>query len=272
MSADHDDELWFVELPDGRTRCLSLEELDEAYQKGQIDENARVRKDGDSEWSTLAAIAGLDDTQTESAPISVRPGQPPEAGTYAREEAFAETVRSNPLSALSAGPSSLAPYAIGSDAPLSLAPTPTPGSFSTGLDDDLDDPYAGMQKSSKGLVFGLVAAVAVAIGVTGFTLSRAHGGGEVVVQAMPAAAAQALPPPAAQAKAEEPAPAPAPKLSDDQKKQLSALDKKHEAESAKKARERAEKAATQQVRRTRGKSSEPFVKGGSKYDPLNGAL
>jgi hypothetical protein len=268
MSAEHDDELWFVELPDGRTRCMSLEELDGAYQRGEIDEHVRVRKDGEAAWSTLAAIAGLDESvEVEAAPISVRPGQAPEAGTYSREEAFAETIRSNPLSAMSAGPNSLAPYAISADAPPSLPPTPTPGPLE--LDYDLDDPYAGMQKSSKGLVFGLVAAVAIALGVTGYTVSRAHGGADAVVQAMPAAAAQALPPPA---KTEDPAPPPAPKLNDEQKKQLSALDNKHEAESNKKARERAEKAATQQVRRSRGKSSEPFVKGTSKYDPLNGAL
>ena len=251
MSAEHDDDLWFVELPDGRTRCMSLEELDEAYQKGEIDESVRVRKDGEAAWSTLAKIAGLD------------------------ADAFAATIPSAPPP--SYGPSSLSPYAIAvapSTPPPALAATPTPGPTALGLDDD-DVPYEAMQKSSKPLLLGLVGTTALAAAIAVFFVTRAGGTGEIVKALPAAAAAQAAPPPAAVDPAPPPqaaAPAPAAKLSDDQRKALAALDKKHETEAQKKAKERAEKAASQQVRRTRGKSSEPFVKGTSKYDPLNGTL
>jgi hypothetical protein len=244
------DDLWFVELPGGRTRAMTLEELDAAYQKGEIDEATRVRKDGEVEWSTLAVVAGLD----EDVDLDVD------------ADAFAETVLAPP----SVGPSSLSPYAISTSTPPPSTPTP-PLSLGLGLDDD-DIGYGAMQKSNKPLVAGLLGAVALAVGVTVFTVARAHGGG-VVVQALPAAAAQASPPPAAANPSPPPAAqTPAQKLTDDQKKALSALDKKHETESARKAKERAEKAAAQHVRRTRGRASEPFVKGTGKFDPLNGNL
>jgi hypothetical protein len=241
MSAEHEEELWFVELPDGRTRAMTLEDLDAAYQKGEVAETTRIRQDGSTEWSTLGAVAGLD----EDAP-----------------DPYGATVPSAPPPPLSAGPSSLSPYA------LNLTPTPGPIAI-----DDLDDlPYAAVQKSSKGLVFGMLGGVALAIGMTVFFVARSQATADVVVKAIPAAAANALPPPAAN----DPVPVPLdnnkPKLTEEQKKKLAEGDKKRDAENARKAQERAERAQQSAPRRGRGKSSEPFVKGGSKYDPLNGAL
>jgi hypothetical protein len=250
MSAELEDELWFVELPDGRTRAMSLEELDAAYQAGQIEESTRLRKDGETEWTTLAVVAGLGEDDADP---------------------FGATVPSAPPPPVSTGPSSLAPYALSVASTPSMMPTPTPGPIM--LDDD-DVPYAAMQKSSKGLVFGLIGGVLVAVGVTVFFVAKANApSAEAVAKAMPVAAANAVPPPAAV----DPPPAAdsKPKLSEDQRKLLAEQDKKREAENARKAKDRAERIqnnAGPSRRGPRGKTSEPFVKGGSKFDPLNGNL
>lgn len=75
----------------------------------------------------------------------------------------------------------------------------------------------------------------------------------------PAPAAAPSPPPPA-------APAPAAVLTEDQKKALAAKDKKAEAHS------KARKAAAAPTKRFAASKSAPFSKGGSKHDPLNGAL
>jgi len=72
------------------------------------------------------------------------------------------------------------------------------------------------------------------------------------------AAAPSSPPPAAQA--------PAAVLTEDQKKALAAKDKKAEAHS------KARKAAAAPTKRFAASKTAPFSKGGSKHDPLNGAL
>jgi hypothetical protein len=246
MSAEHDDELWFVELPDGRTRAMTLEELDGAYQAGEISETTRVRKDGSSEWSTLAVVAGLEE-----------------------DDAFAETI---PSASPPSGPHSLSPQMISSPPPpVAFEVAPTEQQRAVHADFALDDvPDDALKKSKKPIVFGLVGIAAVAaIVVVGLT----RAGADAAEKALPAAAAAAaMAPPAAVDPTPAPATAAAPKLNDDQRKALAEQDKKRDAENQRKAKDRAERASQQQVRRTRGKSNEPFVKGTSKYDPLNGAL
>jgi hypothetical protein len=74
--SQHDDELWFVQLPAGGVRAMSLDELDAAFQSGAIDEATLVRRDGTTAWVKLADELGdaqaAETPQPEHTP-SVRP-------------------------------------------------------------------------------------------------------------------------------------------------------------------------------------------------------
>src|SRR4051794_2868756 len=111
MSAESD--FFFVQLPNGQHKAMSLDELDAAYQAGSIDEATPVRPDGASDWSTLGALVGGDDVPDTSPSIT----PPPVSQSYAHEP-----------------PNSLAPVAIWSQA--ALAPT-VEAQPSSNLDIDL---------------------------------------------------------------------------------------------------------------------------------------
>ena len=68
---DHS-EIWHVRLPHGESREGTLEQLDEAFHAGAIDESTLVRREGTSAWVTLAQAAGL-----EAAPAAPFPSAPP---------------------------------------------------------------------------------------------------------------------------------------------------------------------------------------------------
>jgi hypothetical protein len=68
------DVIWFVSLGKDKVRALTLEELDEAYQTGEIDEETLVRKDGTRDWAKLGDVAGIE--KLEVVPLS-RPAPPP---------------------------------------------------------------------------------------------------------------------------------------------------------------------------------------------------
>lgn len=56
-----DNEIWHVKLGNGEARSGSLDQLDEAFQAGLIDEQTLVRREGTDTWITLAQAAGLED-------------------------------------------------------------------------------------------------------------------------------------------------------------------------------------------------------------------
>ncbi len=77
-SAESSDDLWYVQLPSGAVRLMTLDELDTFFNEGIIDERAHVRRDGSSAWHTLAEVAGLDEQETIAPtftppPVSVMP-------------------------------------------------------------------------------------------------------------------------------------------------------------------------------------------------------
>ncbi len=82
MSDDNDD-LWFVQLGEGTVRAFTLDQLDEAFQAGTIDEASLVRLDGTAEWKPLGEVlAGAEETPPASSPsqvIAVHDAQPPSA-------------------------------------------------------------------------------------------------------------------------------------------------------------------------------------------------
>jgi hypothetical protein len=73
-----DENLWYVKTPDGDVHRVTLDQLDEAFQAGSIDENVMVLAAGATKWAKLGDLAGLD-TPTPPAstampmPNSLRP-------------------------------------------------------------------------------------------------------------------------------------------------------------------------------------------------------
>ncbi|MGH7297429.1 MAG: hypothetical protein ACRELB_21010 [Polyangiaceae bacterium] len=70
-----DENLWYVKTPDGDVHRVTLDQLDEAFQAGRIDENVMVLASGSTKWAKLGELAGLD-TPVPPAPAmpnSLRP-------------------------------------------------------------------------------------------------------------------------------------------------------------------------------------------------------
>jgi hypothetical protein len=55
---NHDEETWLVQLANGDVRMMTVEQLDEAFQKGTIDESTLVRRDGAGAWVKLGDELG----------------------------------------------------------------------------------------------------------------------------------------------------------------------------------------------------------------------
>jgi hypothetical protein len=70
MSGDHD--LWYVKTHDGDVDRMTLDQLDEAFNAGRIDENVTVLPAGESNWVRLGTLLGLDQPATPS-PVSFAP-------------------------------------------------------------------------------------------------------------------------------------------------------------------------------------------------------
>ncbi|HEY3822048.1 MAG TPA: hypothetical protein VGL81_33005 [Polyangiaceae bacterium] len=69
-----DENLWYVKTPDGDVHRVTLDQLDEAFQAGRIDENVMVLAAGAQKWAKLSALAGLDEPATSPVvPSSLRP-------------------------------------------------------------------------------------------------------------------------------------------------------------------------------------------------------
>ncbi len=57
-----DADLWYVMLADGDVHRVTLDQLDEAFQAGHIDQETLVLAEGARQWSPLGQLAGLDET------------------------------------------------------------------------------------------------------------------------------------------------------------------------------------------------------------------
>lgn len=69
---------WYVKTPDGDVEIMTLDEIDEAFNAGRIDENVMVLPGDGSRWTRLGEIAGLDSPAAPSpafagVPASLRP-------------------------------------------------------------------------------------------------------------------------------------------------------------------------------------------------------
>jgi hypothetical protein len=236
-STDAGIDLWRVQLGTGEIRAMSLDALDDAFQAGTIDEGTPVLAPGATTWSKLADAAGLDAPSPESAVNSVAP--------------LAVSLDPHPT-----GPAT--PYAV-PQADLSLPD----------LDLDMLEPDAF--KAKKGRVFVGIGLAVMFVGGLGFAATRLAPVTSSAANALSAEAARKAAAGApAQAAEDENAAARLKMLTEEQRLKLLEADKAREAREAAKRRDR----PPPPPRRSgpQPKSGTPFVNGGNKYDPLNGAL
>jgi hypothetical protein len=159
-------DFWHVQLPTGEVRYLSLEELDEAFQRDEVDAKTYVLKQGDTTWQRLGELLGLDEVGSDLVSVPVEPyaaSVPPPSGVQ-----------------------SIRPVVSDVD------------------DIDEDEAMAAMKPKRKNVaVFAGAGAALLLLAVVG--LSKASGGsGEKTAAAAPPPAAMALP--AAAAPVEEAVP------------------------------------------------------------------
>lgn len=235
----------------GELRILSLDELDEAFNSGKIDERTFVLSPGSSEWTRLGELLGLDEAPAAPAPVP----QP-----AARPVMHAAPVAPIPSVIVAAPALDFAAAALST----------RPVAF------DLDDEISVEHLRPKRRAPLVVAIAMVALGVGGFFAFRSANLSDAATTASAAAAAvPATPPgPVVTPTITPTVPVVAPiddnhrvVLTDDQKRALAAADKAH-----------ATKAATQHAARaaaaphTKHSKEKVFHNGGSAYDPLNGSL
>jgi hypothetical protein len=76
MTQSHDDDTWLVQLANGDVRMMTLEQLDDAFQKGDVDESTRVRRDGASKWMTLGEELCMSSESQSATSLSPPPPSP----------------------------------------------------------------------------------------------------------------------------------------------------------------------------------------------------
>jgi hypothetical protein len=64
-----DENLWYVKTADGDVHRVTLDQLDEAFQAGRIEETVMVLAPGATKWAKLGELAGLDEP-AKPAPVT----------------------------------------------------------------------------------------------------------------------------------------------------------------------------------------------------------
>jgi hypothetical protein len=240
-----DNDLWYVKTADGDVNRVTLDQLDEAFNAGHIDESVMVLPAGQAAWVKLGALLGLDQPAPAPAPVPATPA------AYA--------------------PAAYAPAAY-TPAPYSLPQSLRPMSLDLSIDLDDDMPFK-RKGSRKGVVIGaLIGAVAIA-GVVFAAAGSFQVGATTASAAIAAPPAAAAPPPApvvpVPAATTTAAPLPDHGLTDEQKAKLAAADQAREDKA--KSKKKARGAGNAWHGAGKGKS-QGFTTGGSKFDPLNANL
>ena len=289
VAQDETDDRYYTQVEAGDVRLFTLDQLDAAFNAGLIHENTYVCLEGDSQWLTLAEVAGLGDEEPEvvSAPAPV-----PYYGVAA-----SRSVAPSPYSS---------PYYV----PPSIAPVTNDLSF-----DDSDADMMSMRPKRR--LGKVVAGLAVmALGGLGFMvvqsgglkglklpmLDKALGQSATASMSLPKQESQAALSEIPRAPAEAPKPEPLkveePKptdvttlatttdktdgkdktdakaderFSDEMKAALLNKDKKQSEKVKGKKAARAAVAAKRSTGKAKGAAG-GFKTGGSAYDPLNGKL
>jgi hypothetical protein len=252
-----DGDLWHVQLPSGEVRAMTLDQLDDAFQRGLVNESTYVFQEEANQWARLGEVAGLDADEPDWAPSQAS------AYDYSPPQGYAQFSASGYPSAV--GPHSTAPVAT------------DVGDYD--LEFETDSIRLGKRRGGAGRWI----AVAMVLGGVGFAANKMGGISALVAAAgapppTPVVAAEikpvVAPPPVA---VEPPPPAEAAKVAkddtrfnDDQKKALLEADKAR-AEKARQIVQHRREAAP--VRKSPRPSGPPvFHKGGNPHDPLNSSL
>jgi hypothetical protein len=285
---DESEDRYFTQVDEGDVRLFTLDQLDAAFNAGLIHENTYVCLEGDSQWLTLAEVAGLGDEEPVSAPHLIA-AQAPQVHQHV---AAAPAYRA---------PASVAPQYVDAGpygAPIvnSVAPMVMPRSIppvSSDLDDDME-----MFARRKRPLGKIIAAVAV-LGLAGVGFAVIQSGGlrlpklndsvaEASAASLSIAKVEAKPTPVVEApkpeapKAAEDAKPAEPaaeagagaqkkgddRFSEDMKAALLNKDKTASKKTVSKKTARAAVAAKPKA----SKGGGGFKSGGSAYDPLNGKL
>src|SRR6478609_5027954 len=68
---DQHEEIWLVQLSNGATRAMTLDELDSAFNDGTINEDTYVRRDGAKAWVRLIDELNASEPAPPPAPVPV---------------------------------------------------------------------------------------------------------------------------------------------------------------------------------------------------------
>jgi hypothetical protein len=284
------DERWYVQFDSGDVRLMTLDELDQAFEAGEVHAQTYLIQVGETNWQSLADVAGLNDESDEESneePVAAPAPQPafaaPAPATFAAPAPAPFTTSVMPAVTASGYPPVI------SRAP-SLNPTP---SYARGLEStipvvaDLDFGVDTRSfKSGRKSAF-MAAMVAIPLlGGGGYALTRLDQPPEALPKLAAAAPPPATtaarnwssPPPTEATPAAPAAPTPSSvsdsksgsdtRLSDDMKKALLSNDSARATLKApKKTGKTAPVAASRGASKKGGKG--PFSASGSKDDPLN---
>jgi hypothetical protein len=282
------DGIWYVKLADGDVERVTLDQLDEAFQKGQIDENSMVLADGANQWTSLGALLGASEV---SPAVATTPAARPAAAVPMSAPARAPVAMRHPSPA-GQPIAMMRPPGVPAFAPVASSLRPV----SVDLSDQLDLPDLRYPTPSrKRWVVGVIGAV-LALGAGAFVAVRQanmHQADAPTAPTFAAAAAVQFPSPVTPPPVLAPPPAPSPaqagappanhaerssvmdptqsqrSLTEDQKKKLLEADKKVTSH--------------HQGGRTAGggggggggghrEKSTGFTTGGNKFDPLNASF
>jgi len=288
-----EDSLWYVKLADGDVERVTLDQLDEAFQNGQIDENSMVLAAGTDQWMRLADLLQLSDATPPPPPPTPMP-QPSLQPAFAQ----APVQRAPAQPAFAQRPPALVPAVQ----PLAAARPPVAAGFipaatlrpiSMDMGSDLDVQFP--RRSRKGLVVGVLGTALVLGGAAFFAVRNA---GKVSADtATPTfAAAAAVPMPMPTSPPEPVAPTPpsqlqasnagpssvmdptrmdsSQRLTDTQKQKLLDADKSKKTTSHDRGHSGGGGGGGGSVAsHSSTKSKAPtFTTGGNKFDPLNSSL
>ena len=75
--ADGADELWHVKLATGEVCLMTLDQLTEAYRRGEVDAETYVCREGSTDWGCLGVVATFDHNLAGRARVRVSSYPPP---------------------------------------------------------------------------------------------------------------------------------------------------------------------------------------------------
>jgi hypothetical protein len=286
MSSSGD--LWYVKLASGDVHRVTLDQLDEAFQAGHVDENTMVLAANGTRWMKLGDAAGLDDAPAPApAPAPVAAAAP---SRVVAAPAAVVAPGAAPIPVAYVAPRTAQAPLMGYPNPSSLRPV----SMDLGdvNDLDLDLPFRRGGSRKRWVFAGLgVATLAVVAGVATARpdLAAQLTGGNTGVAA---AAAVVAPPPAPVTPPATPAPAPAPmtatntttspsspgdspltpRFTDQQKQKLLDSDKQHDQKSKAHAASHAASTTGGSSHASPRSKSPVFTTSGNKFDPLNSSI